>query len=48
MGRSSASGREPPHYVLRLYVSGTTARPARAIASMRRLCDTELTGRIAG
>lgn len=34
-----------PHYVLRLYVSGTTARSVRAIASMRRLCDTELKDR---
>jgi circadian clock protein KaiB len=38
------SGQAQPRYVLRLYVSGTTARSARAIASMRRLCETHLKG----
>ncbi len=36
---------DPKTYVLRLYVSGTTVRSARAIASMRRLCDTHLRDR---
>jgi circadian clock protein KaiB len=31
-------------YILRLYVSGTTVRSERAIASMRRLCETHLKG----
>ena len=35
-------GGDEPHYVLRLYVSGTTARSVSAIASMRRVCDTLL------
>lgn len=39
------SGPAPQRYVLRLYVSGTTARSVRAIASMRRLCETHLKGR---
>ncbi len=39
---NGTSGADHPHYVLRLYVSGTTARSVRAIASMRRVCDTLL------
>lgn len=31
-------------YLLRLYVSGTTARSGRAIANMRRICETHLNG----
>jgi circadian clock protein KaiB len=41
-GTAAAAG---PRYVLRLYVSGTTARSARAIANTRRLCETNLKGR---
>lgn len=40
-----AGGSSGPRYVLRLYVSGTTARSVRAIANMRRICDTELKDR---
>ena len=36
---------DEPKYVLRLYVAGNTARSARAIASIRRICDEELSGR---
>ncbi len=31
--------------MLRLYVTGTTARSARAIANARRACETHLAGR---
>jgi circadian clock protein KaiB len=31
-----------PHYVLRLYVSGTTARSGHAIASLKKICETQL------
>lgn len=33
------------HYVLRLYVTGTTKRSTRAIETMRQICDTHLKGR---
>jgi circadian clock protein KaiB len=33
------------HYVLRLYVSGSTARSTRAIGNLRELCTTYLSGR---
>ncbi len=32
------------HYVLRLYVTGTTFRSARAIETIRSLCDDYLAG----
>src|SRR5512140_3677378 len=32
-------------YVLRLYVTGTTARSVRAIANMKKICDEHLPGR---
>ncbi len=38
------TGEDKQRYVLRLYVSGTTARSARAIASMQRICETHLHG----
>lgn len=41
---TSAAGASA-HYVLRLYVSGTTPRSARAIIEMRRICETHLKGR---
>jgi circadian clock protein KaiB len=31
-------------YVLRLFVTGTTARSARAIANLRRVCEQHLRG----
>jgi circadian clock protein KaiB len=34
-----------PHYVLRLYVTGSTPRSARAIENMRRICEGSLAGR---
>jgi circadian clock protein KaiB len=33
------------HYVLRLYVTGSTTRSARAIETTRQICDTYLKGR---
>jgi circadian clock protein KaiB len=33
------------HYVLRLYVTGTTARSLRAIANIKRICEEHLQGR---
>jgi circadian clock protein KaiB len=35
----------PDHYVLRLYVTGITAKSAMAIANIRSLCDEYLPGR---
>ena len=35
---------EAPHYVLRLFVTGTTSRSQRAIANMRRICEEKLAG----
>ncbi len=34
-----------PRYVLRLYVTGSTLRSARAIENMRRICEEHLAGR---
>ena len=33
------------HYVLKLYITGTTARSSAAIANIRSLCDEHLAGR---
>ena len=33
-----------PPYVLRLFVTGTTSRSARAIANLRRVCEEHLKG----
>jgi circadian clock protein KaiB len=33
------------HYVLRLYVTGSTTRSTRAIEAARQICDTHLKGR---
>ena len=35
----------PPCYVLRLYVTGSTLRSARAVENMRRICEEHLAGR---
>ena len=32
------------HYVLRLFVTGTTSRSQRAIANLRRICEERLAG----
>jgi circadian clock protein KaiB len=36
---------ETEHYVLRLYVTGSTKRSARAIENTRQICDAYLKGR---
>ena len=51
MTGQAGSGDEPPtgpaaaRYVLRLYVTGSTPRSARAIENMRRICAERLPGR---
>lgn len=40
--QSALSGGPP--YVLRLFVTGTTSRSARAIANLRRVCEEHLKG----
>jgi circadian clock protein KaiB len=40
-----AAGATGPPYVLRLFITGTTARSARAIANLRRVCEQRLNGR---
>jgi circadian clock protein KaiB len=40
-----ASGPETAYYQLRLFVSGTTPRSARAIQNIRALCEKRLFGR---
>ncbi len=35
----------PNHYVLRLFVTGSTPRSMRAIENMRRICTEDLQGR---
>jgi circadian clock protein KaiB len=36
---------EHPRYVLRLYVTGTTARSGQAILNIREICEEHLKGR---
>ena len=38
------NGSAQPEYVLRLYVTGTTARSVRAIANVRKICEQHLRG----
>jgi circadian clock protein KaiB len=40
-----ASAGNDERYVLRLYVTGSTARSTRAIENMRQICDGHLRGR---
>jgi circadian clock protein KaiB len=35
---------KPPRYVLRLYVAGTSPQSARAIASIKAVCEEHLAG----
>ena len=35
-----AAASEPAHYILRLYVTGTTASSLRAIRNLRDICET--------
>lgn len=41
----SASSQAGEKYVLRLYVSGSTPRSARAVQNIRKLCEQHLPGR---
>ena len=49
MGRVKRAALAPkpdsPHYRLRLFVTGTTPRSARAIQNIRTICETHLQGR---
>jgi circadian clock protein KaiB len=45
MGATPPPATDTEYYVLRLYVTGTTTRSARAIEAMRQICDTHLQGR---
>jgi circadian clock protein KaiB len=40
----ATSGASPPTYLLRLYVTGTTAKSMRAIENVRWLCEEHLAG----
>lgn len=42
---NAAKLRRPLHYMLRLYVTGTTGRSVHAIQSVKRICDEYLAGR---
>jgi circadian clock protein KaiB len=44
VGVTSSTGGFLATYVLRLYVTGTSARAQAAIANLRRICDQELHG----
>ena len=41
----AARASETQQYILRLYVTGTTPRSARAIANLKRVCEEHLRGR---
>ena len=43
-GDATTESARGPTYVLRLFVTGTTARSARAIANLRRVCEERLRG----
>jgi circadian clock protein KaiB len=43
--REDSSGGPPARYSLRLYVTGMTARSARAVENIRAICDKHLQGR---
>lgn len=42
---AAAAARANAHYVLRLYVTGTTSRSGRAVANIRKICEDHLEGR---
>jgi circadian clock protein KaiB len=44
-GAGSVTSAETEHYVLRLYVTGSTLRSTRAIETTRQICDTYLKDR---
>ena len=42
---SASAAQASRHYVLRLYVTGTTAHSTRAIVNIRKICEQHLQGR---
>jgi circadian clock protein KaiB len=42
---AAAAARVNTHYVLRLYVTGTTSQSTRAILNIRKICEEHLEGR---
>jgi circadian clock protein KaiB len=44
-GGAGAAARTNTHYVLRLYVTGTTSQSTRAISNIRKICEEHLQGR---
>ncbi len=45
MGTAFDGDQNPCEFRLRLFVSGATPRSMRAVATVRRLCESKLTGR---
>jgi len=43
--KSAEAGGTPERYVLRLYVTGATARSLRAIVNLKTICEQHLKGR---
>jgi len=43
--KAGAAGQDAGRYHLRLFVTGTTPRSARAIRNLRTICDANLAGR---
>jgi circadian clock protein KaiB len=43
--KAIAAANKHEHYVLRLYITGSTARSAAAISNIRKLCEEHLAGR---
>jgi circadian clock protein KaiB len=35
---------QPPEYVLRLFITGTSSRSVRAVANLHRICESHLHG----
>ena len=42
---AAAAARADTHYVLRLYITGTTPQSTRAILNIRKICEEHLQGR---
>ncbi len=42
---ASATDHAAPHYVLHLYITGSTPRSIRAISNIRKICEAHLMGR---
>jgi circadian clock protein KaiB len=42
---TAAATRASVHYVLRLYITGTTSQSTRAILNIRKICEEHLEGR---